>query len=226
LNWDDVAARLDADGYAMLPRLLTAGECAAMRTAYADDALFRKRIVMERHGYGRGEYAYFGYPLPDRVAELRASLYGALAPLANRWHEAMRIETRFPLDHASFIERCHRAGQLRPTPLVLKYGVDDYNCLHQDLYGEHVFPLQVACLLSAPETDFTGGEFVLTEQRPRRQSRVEIVPLTKGDAVVFAVDQRPARGARGMHRVKMRHGVSRLRSGERYTLGIIFHDAA
>jgi hypothetical protein len=226
LNWDDVATRLDADGYAVLPHLLSASECAALRASYGDDALFRKRIVMERHGYGRGEYSYFAYPLPSRVAELRTSLYATLAPLANRWHEAMRIETRFPLDHAAFIERCHRAGQLRPTPLVLKYGVDDYNCLHQDLYGEHVFPLQVACLLSQPDSDFSGGEFVLTEQRPRRQSRVEIVPLSKGDAVVFAVNQRPARGARGMHRVKMRHGVSRLRGGERYTLGIIFHDAA
>lgn len=226
MNWDGVATRLDADGYAVLPHLVSASECATLRNAYAEDALFRKRIVMERHGYGRGEYAYFAYPLPRRVAELRTSLYAALAPVANRWHEAMRIDVRFPLEHAAFLERCHRAGQLRPTPLVLKYGIDDYNCLHQDLYGEHVFPLQVACLLSQPEADFTGGEFVLTEQRPRRQSRVEIVPLTQGDAVVFAVNQRPVQGARGTHRVKMRHGVSRLRSGERYTLGIIFHDAA
>jgi uncharacterized protein len=226
LNWDDVAARLDANGYALLPRLLADEDCAALRTSYADAALFRKRIVMERHGYGRGEYAYFAYPLPNRVAELRTTLYEALAPVANRWHEEMRNDVRFPADHAEFLERCHRAGQLRPTPLMLKYGIDDYNCLHQDLYGEHVFPLQVACLLSEPVADFSGGEFVLTEQRPRRQSRVEIVPLTRGDAVVFAVNQRPVRGARGVHRVKMRHGVSRLRGGERYTLGIIFHDAA
>ena len=225
MNWGSVAERLDADGYAVLPRLLSAPECATLRESYADDALFRKRIVMERHGYGRGEYAYFAYPLPNRVAELRTSLYAALAPLANRWHEAMRIDARFPLEHAQFIERCHRAGQLRPTPLVLKYGVDDYNCLHQDLYGEHVFPLQVACLLSDPKSDFAGGEFVLTEQRPRRQSRVEVVPMAHGDAVVFAVNQRPVQGARGTHRVTMRHGVSRLRSGARYTLGIIFHDA-
>ncbi len=222
----DVAARLDEHGYAVLPNLLPSAECAAVRAGYANDALFRKRIVMERHGYGRGEYAYFAYPLPIRVAELRTSLYAALAPIANRWHEAMRITTRFPPDHAQFVERCHDAGQVRPTPLVLKYGPGDYNCLHQDLYGEQVFPLQVAILLSRPQIDFTGGEFVLTEQRPRRQSRVEVVPLSMGDGVVFAVNQRPVRGARGVHRVKMRHGVSRLHGGERYTLGIIFHDAA
>jgi len=226
LKWDDVAARLDADGYAVLPRLLTAAECVTLRDCWADDALFRKRIVMQRHGYGQGEYAYFDYPLPPRIAELRSSLYAALAPVANRWHEAMRLDVRFPADHTAFLERCHRAGQLRPTPLLLKYGDGDYNRLHQDLYGEHVFPLQVACLLSEPQIDFGGGEFVLTEQQPRRQSRVEVVPLAKGDAVVFAVNQRPAEGARGVHRVKMRHGVSRLRGGERYTLGIIFHDAA
>ena len=226
MKWDDVAARLDADGYAVLPRLLTAAECVTLRDCWADDALFRKRIVMQRHGYGQGEYAYFGYPLPPRIAELRSSLYAALAPVANRWHEAMRLDVRFPADHTAFLERCHRAGQLRPTPLLLKYGDGDYNRLHQDLYGEHVFPLQVACLLSEPQIDFGGGEFVLTEQQPRRQSRVEVVPLAKGDAVVFAVNQRPAEGARGVHRVKMRHGVSRLRGGERYTLGIIFHDAA
>ena len=223
---DDIAARLDEAGYAVLPRLLSAEDCATFRDCWADDALFRKRIVMQRHGYGRGEYAYFAYPLPARVAELRTSLYAALAPVANRWHEAMGLDVRFPVDHAAFLDRCHRAGQLRPTPLLLKYGDGDYNCLHQDLYGEHVFPLQVACLLSEPQTDFGGGEFVLTEQRPRRQSRVEVVPLTRGDAVVFAVNQRPVRGARGVHRVKLRHGVSRLRGGERYTLGIIFHDAA
>jgi len=226
LNWDEVAARLDADGYAVLPRLLPAADCATLRACWIDDALFRKRIVMQRHGYGQGEYAYFSYPLPARIAALRSSLYSALVPVANRWQEAMRIDVRFPADHAEFIERCHRAGQLRPTPLLLKYGEGDYNCLHQDLYGEHVFPLQVACLLSEPHTDFDGGEFVLTEQRPRRQSRVEVVPLARGDGVVFAVNQRPAKGARGFHRVTMRHGVSRLRGGDRYTLGIIFHDAA
>jgi hypothetical protein len=225
-GWDDVGARLDADGHAILPGLLDASESAALRRCWDDDALFRKRIVMQRHGYGRGEYAYFAYPLPARIAELRTALYAALAPVANRWNEMMRIDVRFPADHANFLERCHRAGQLRPTPLLLKYGVDDYNCLHQDLYGEHVFPLQVACLLSEPGDDFTGGEFVLTEQRPRRQSRVEVVPLAMGDGVVFAVNQRPARGARGVHRVKMRHGVSRVHGGERYTLGVIFHDAA
>ena len=225
MKWDDVATRLDADGYAVLPRLLSDADCAALRACWADDALFRKRIVMQQHGYGQGEYAYFAYPLPQRIAALRSSLYSHLAPVANRWHEAMRLDVQFPTDHAEFIERCHRAGQLRPTPLLLKYGDGDYNCLHQDLYGEHVFPLQVACLLSQPQTDFGGGEFVLTEQRPRRQSRVEVVPLTRGDAVVFAVNQRPAKGARGVHRVKLRHGVSRLRGGERYTLGIIFHDA-
>ena len=226
MKWDDVATQLDADGYAVLPQLLSTTDCAALRDCWGDDALFRKRIVMQRHGYGRGEYAYFAYPLPRHIAELRSSLYANLAPVANRWHEAMRFDVRFPPDHAEFIERCHRAGQLRPTPLLLKYGDGDYNCLHQDLYGEHVFPLQVACLLSEPHIDFGGGEFVLTEQRPRRQSRVEVVPLARGDAVVFAVNQRPAKGARGVHRVKLRHGVSRLRGGQRYTLGIIFHDAA
>ena len=226
MKWDEVGARLDADGYAVLRLLLTAADCATLRDCWKDDALFRKRIVMQRHGYGQGEYAYFAYPLPPRIAELRSSLYAALAPVANRWHEAMRIDARFPADHAAFLERCHRADQLRPTPLLLKYGDGDYNRLHQDLYGEHVFPLQVTCLLSEPQIDFGGGEFVLTEQRPRLQSRVEVVPLSRGDAVVFAVNQRPAKGARGVHRVKMRHGVSRLRGGERYALGIIFHDAA
>jgi hypothetical protein len=181
---------------------------------------------MSRHGYGRGEYKYFGYPLPETVASLRSSLYPHLVPIANRWNLAMEIDVRFPGQHADFIARCHAGGQTRPTPLLLCYGKDDYNCLHQDLYGEHVFPLQVAILLAQPGEDFSGGEFVLTEQRPRRQSSVEVVPLSKGDAVIFAVHRRPVRGARGFYRVDMRHGVSRLRSGHRLTLGIIFHDAA
>ncbi len=196
-----------------------------MRESYATDALFRKRIVMERHGYGRGEYGYFAYPLPARVAQLRTALYPPLADIANRWNEAMKVETRYPAGHAEFLARCHDAGQTRPTPLVLKYGEGDYNCLHQDLYGDHFFPLQVAVLLSEPAQDFTGGEFVLTEQRPRMQSRVEVVPLAKGDAVVFPVQRRPVRGTRGVYRVTLRHGVSRVRSGSRFTLGIIFHDA-
>lgn len=222
---DDLGERLDADGCAILPGALSASDCAAIRDCYSTDDLFRSHVVMARHGYGRGEYRYFRYPLPEPVAQLRAALYPPLAAVANRWHAAMRIDARFPADHAAFLERCHGAGQTRPTPLVLKYAEGDYNCLHQDLYGEHVFPLQVAFLLSDPERDFTGGEFVLTEQRPRLQSRVEVVPLRRGDGVVFPVRQRPVRGARGVYRVTLRHGVSRVRSGNRYTLGIIFHDA-
>ena len=222
---DDLGERLGADGCAILPGVLSASDCAAIRDCYSSDDLFRSRVVMARHGYGRGEYRYFRYPLPERVAQLRAALYPPLAAVANRWNEAMRIDARFPVDHAAFLERCHGAGQTRPTPLVLKYGEGDYNCLHQDLYGEHVFPLQVAFLLSEPARDFTGGEFVLTEQRPRMQSRVEVVPLRRGDGVVFPVRQRPVRGPRGVYRVTLRHGVSRVRSGHRYTLGIIFHDA-
>jgi uncharacterized protein len=223
--FDDLGEQLDVDGCAILPGVLSAADCAAIRDCYSSDELFRSRVVMARHGYGRGEYRYFRYPLPERVAQLRAALYPPLAAVANRWHEAMRIEARFPADHAAFLERCHGAGQTRPTPLVLRYGEGDYNCLHQDLYGEHVFPLQVAFLLSEPACDFTGGEFVLTEQRPRMQSRVEVVPLRRGDGVVFPVRQRPVRGTRGVYRVTLRHGVSRVRSGNRYTLGIIFHDA-
>jgi hypothetical protein len=222
---DHLGEQLDVDGCAILPGVLSASDCAAIRDCYSSDDLFRSRVVMARHGYGRGEYRYFRYPLPERVAQLRAALYPPLAAVANRWNEAMRIEARFPADHAAFLERCHGAGQTRPTPLVLKYGEGDYNCLHQDLYGEHVFPLQVAFLLSEPACDFTGGEFVLTEQRPRMQSRVEVVPLRRGDGVVFPVRQRPVRGTRGAYRVTLRHGVSRVRSGNRYTLGIIFHDA-
>lgn len=224
-DWAAAAAELDTRGWTTLPRLLDAGACAATAALYDGETGFRKQVVMERHGYGRGEYRYFAYPLPPLVADLRERLYPLLAPIANRWHERMGVDARFPAKHRAFLDRCHEAGQLRPTPLLLRYGPGDYNCLHQDLYGEHVFPLQVAVLLSAPGEDFTGGEFVLTEQRPRMQSRAEVVPLTQGDAVIFAVAQRPQRGARGDHRVTMRHGVATLRSGRRHTLGVIFHDA-
>ena len=225
LDWKHIAASLDADGHAIVNTLLTPKECHDLTTLYADDERFRSRVVMSRHGYGRGEYRYFAYPLPDRVEELRASLYPRLANVANRWNEAMGLDTRYPADHAAYLRICHRAGQAKPTPLLLRYETGDYNHLHQDLYGEHVFPLQVAILLSAPGTDFTGGEFVLTEQRPRMQSRVEVMPLSQGDAVIFPVRHCPIRGSRGFYRATMRHGVSRLRSGHRQTLGIIFHDA-
>ncbi|MBA2492663.1 MAG: 2OG-Fe(II) oxygenase [Gammaproteobacteria bacterium] len=205
--------------------MLSRQECEALTALYSMEELFRSKVVMARHGFGRGEYKYFAYPLPDIVAGMRTSLYPYLALIANRWNDTMGIDIRYPEQHADFIARCHEAGQLKPTPLLLAYGADDYNCLHQDLYGEHVFPLQVAILLSAPERDFTGGEFVLTEQRPRMQSRPEVVPLRQGDAVVFAVNQRPVRGARGVYRVRLRHGVSRVRAGRRHTLGVIFHDA-
>lgn len=224
-DWAGVADDLDAQGCAMLEALLSPQECRALADLYADDRLFRSRVVMGRHGFGRGEYKYFGYPLPDTVASLRSAIYPRLSPIANRWNATMGIEVRYPGTHTEFIERCHAAGQPRPTPLLLQYGADDYNCLHQDLYGEHVFPLQVAILLSEPERDFSGGEFVLTEQRPRMQSRPQVVPLRQGDAVVFAVHQRPVQGTRGSYRVNLRHGVSRIRSGHRHTLGIIFHDA-
>jgi hypothetical protein len=226
LDWPRAASDLDTQGWAVLPRLLSPPDCAAIADLYPHDALFRGRVVMARHGFGQGEYRYFAYPLPGLVAALRGVLYAHLAPVANRWNEAMGIATRYPGDHAGFLERCHAAGQTRPTPLLLQYGPGDYNCLHQDLYGAHVFPLQVAILLSEPGSDFTGGEFVLTEQRPRRQSRACVVPLGHGDAVAFAVNQRPVRGARGCHRTSMRHGISPLRGGRRHTLGIIFHDAA
>lgn len=226
IDWEAVSGELDAHGSAVIARLLSPSQCAAIASMYRHEAPFRKRVVMARHGYGRGEYKYFAYPLPEVVTDLRQRLYRKLAPIANRWYEALRIATRFPDEHAQFIERCHAAGQIRPTPLLLQYGIDDYNCLHQDLYGEHVFPLQVAVLLSEPEQDFQGGEFVLTEQRPRMQSRAMVLPLRRGDAAVFAVQHRPAAGSRGFHRVTMKHGVSRVRSGSRHTLGIIFHDAA
>jgi len=226
IDWVAVAADLDAQGWAVMPKLLSAKECDAVAGLYQKDEGFRSKIVMARHGFGRGEYKYFAYPLPPLIEALRTALYPHLAVIANRWHEAMGMKVRFPMAHAEFIKRCHQAGQTRPTPLLLQYGKDDYNCLHQDVYGEHVFPLQVAVLLSQPGGDFDGGEFVLTEQRPRMQSRAAVVPLQKGDAVVFAVNSRPVEGSRGFYRVKLRHGVSSLRSGHRHTLGIIFHDAA
>ncbi len=225
IDWKRITDDLNQFGSAVLPRMLEASTCKSLVALYDKDDMFRSRIIMARHGFGRGKYKYFSYPLPDVVAELRASLYPHLVPVANAWYEMMKIDVRFPGKHEDFIKRCHDAGQKRPTPLLLKYKEGDYNCLHQDLYGEHVFPLQIAFLLSKPQEDFTGGEFVMTEQRPRMQSRAEVVPLNQGDAVVFAVHNRPVMGTKGFYRVNMRHGVSRLRSGERYTMGIIFHDA-
>jgi hypothetical protein len=224
-DWPGVSAHLDAHGWALIPQLLTAAECHALAGLYADDTLFRSRVIMARHGFGRGEYQYFAYPLPAPVAALRATLYPRLVPVANRWNQSMGSDVQYPDRHDEFLRRCHDAGQTRPTPLLLQYGTGDFNALHQDLYGEHAFPLQVAILLSEPERDFTGGEFVLTEQRPRMQSRAEVVPLRSGDGVVFAVHNRPVQGTRGMYRVNLRHGVSPLRSGHRHTVGIIFHDA-
>jgi hypothetical protein len=224
-DWAQITATLNRHGSAVLPQLLSARECNAAAGLYVDAGRFRSRVVMQRHGFGQGEYQYFSYPLPDIVAQLRAALYPRLVNVANAWNEAMGVDVRYPPDHAKFLARCHEAGQQRPTPLLLQYGPGDYNCLHQDLYGEHVFPIQVAVLLSRPDEDFTGGEFVLTEQRPRMQSRPEVVPLRQGDAVVFAVHHRPVQGSRGFYRVNMRHGVSTVRSGHRHTLGIIFHDA-
>jgi hypothetical protein len=226
LDWQQIEDELNQYGCAVVPGLLSVDACAALAAQYDDASRFRSRVVMQRHGFGQGEYQYFAYPLPDVVATLREQLYGPLAAIANRWQASMGLETRFPSSHADFLSRCHAAGQTRPTPLLLRYREGDYNCLHQDLYGEHVFPLQLAVLLSRPQDDFTGGEFVLTEQRPRMQSRAEVVPLAQGDAVLFPVAQRPVHGTRGSYRVNMRHGVSRLRSGLRHTLGIIFHDAS
>jgi len=225
IDWAQAGGELDARGCAVLKGLLTAEQCRALAALYPDDRHFRSRVVMARHGFGRGEYKYFSYPLPDPIAPLRPLLYARLCGVANRWNAAMGIEIRYPPDHQAFLARCHAAGQTRPTPLLLQYGAGDYNCLHQDLYGEHVFPLQVAILLSEPGRDFDGGEFVLTEQRPRMQSRPEVVPLRQGDAVAFAVHVRPVQGTRGTYRVNLRHGVSRIRSGARHTLGVIFHDA-
>jgi hypothetical protein len=225
LDWQQIARELNGQGSATLKSVLTPDECRALTGLYSNETGFRSRVVMGSHGFGRGEYKYFSYPLPGVVQGLRTTLYRELAPIANQWNEAMGIEVRYPHEHADFIQRCHDAGQIRPTPLLLQYGVGDYNCLHQDLYGEHVFPIQVAFLLSEPGRDFTGGEFVLTEQRPRMQSRPEVVPLRQGDAVGFAVHHRPVQGKRGIYRVNLRHGVSCLRSGQRHTVGIIFHDA-
>jgi uncharacterized protein len=225
LDWPRISQDLDTQGSAILERLIPSDECRAVAAMYPQDDLFRSRVVMARHGFGRGEYKYFAYPLPQIVAELRTELYPRLAPIANKWNTRMGIEIQYPESHAEFIKRCHNAGQNKSTPLLLQYASGDYNCLHQDLYGEHVFPIQVAILLSEPVKDFIGGEFVLTEQRPRMQSRPEVVPLRQGDAVAFAVHHRPVQGARGFYRVNLRHGVSRIRSGHRHTVGIIFHDA-
>jgi uncharacterized protein len=225
LPWERVETDLEAYGGAVLKHLLTPSECNAVAAMYAGDRAFRSRIVMARHGFGSGEYKYFNYPLPELIESLRTGLYPRLAPIANRWNEALHIDVRYPATHAEYLKRCHAAGQRSPTPLLLQYGEGDYNCLHQDLYGEHVFPLQVAVLLSEPGRDFEGGDFVLAEQRPRMQSRVEVVPLRQGDAVAFAVHHRPVQGTRGTYRVNLKHGVSRIRLGHRHTLGIIFHDA-
>jgi hypothetical protein len=225
IDWDAARSALDAQGWAVLPGLLSEEGCGALAALY-DGEGFRSRVVMQRHGFGQGEYKYFAHPLPAPVPALREALYAGLAPLANAWHARLGLAPRFPGTHAEFLARCHGAGQAKPTPLLLRYGPGDYNCLHQDLYGEHVFPVQATLLLSRPGADFTGGEFVLTEQRPRMQSRAEVVPLGQGDAVVFAVNLRPQRGTRGDYRVTMRHGVSRVRSGRRHTLGVILHDAA
>lgn len=223
-DWTRAAADLDAHGNAILPALLTPAQCNVLSNAYDQDDRYRSRIVMARHGFGRGEYKYFRYPLPGPIARLRGALYARLAPIANRWNRQMGINVQYPADHAGFLARCHAAGQRRPTPLILRYGPGDYNCLHQDLYGEHVFPLQVALLLSAPGVDFTGGEFVMTETSSREQ-RADVLPLQQGDALIFTVNQRPVAGVRGWRKAAMRHGVSELRSGRRHTLGIIFHDA-
>jgi uncharacterized protein len=225
IDWTRVSSGLDGQGNAVIENLISPAECNGLAALYQAEERFRSRLVMESHGFGRGEYKYFSYPLPDVIARLRTTIYPHLAPIANRWNEALHVDTRFPEEHEQFIGRCHAAGQRRPTPLLLQYRAGDYNCLHQDLYGEHVFPLQLTILLSEPGRDFSGGEFVMTEQRPRMQSRPEVVPLRQGHAVVFAVHHRPVRGKRGVYRVNLRHGVSRVHSGQRHTAGIIFHDA-
>lgn len=225
LDWAAIEQSLDQNGNATITGLLDAADCDNLSALYGDQALFRSHVLMARHGFGRGEYKYFRYPLPGIVGQLRGVLYPKLVALANRWNEQMGLPVRYPLEHEDFLQRCHQAGQQRPTPLLLQYGPEDYNCLHQDLYGEHVFPLQVAILLSEPGEDFTGGEFVITEQRPRMQSRPQVIGLKKGDAVIFAVHHRPVQGVRGFYRVTLRHGVSRLHTGKRHTLGVIFHDA-
>jgi hypothetical protein len=226
VDWTQVATSLDERGYATTAALLTSEQCRGLAALYERDETFRSRVVMQRHAFGRGEYKYLRYPLPGAVETLRQAIYPRLVPIANRWRERLYETARFPAMLGAYLRECHEAGQQRPTPLILKYEAGDYNCLHQDLYGPLVFPLQLTVLLSAPEDDFTGGEFLLVEQRPRAQSRGEVVPLRQGEAVVFPVHHRPVEGTRGPYRVTMRHGVSRLRSGRRYTLGIIFHDAA
>jgi hypothetical protein len=224
-DWDAIGAELNAYGCAVLPNLLTTTECRGIAALYPAEKHFRSHIHMARHGFGKGEYRYFKYPLPAPIGELRTALYGRIVPFANAWNERMKVAVRYPAQHGEYLKACHAAGQVRPTPLLLQYAAGDYNCLHQDLYGELAFPLQVAILLSAPGRNFTGGEFVLTERRPRMQSRVEVVPLSQGDGVLFAVHDRPVQGTKGVYRVDLRHGVSRVRTGERHTLGIIFHDA-
>jgi hypothetical protein len=226
MDWQSVGTALDAQGWAVLPRLLGAAQCRTAASLWQDESRFRSRVVMARHGFGEGEYRYFAYPLPEAAAALRASLYPPLAEVANRWQAALGRGERFPDAHEAYLDRCRAAGQARPTPLLLRYGADGYNCLHQDLYGAEAFPLQVAILLSSPGEDFAGGEFLLAEQRPRRQSRATVAPLAQGDAIVFAVSERPVAGSRGFYRTRMKHGVSTIRSGERFALGLIFHDAA
>lgn len=225
LDWARLTATLAARGNAVVERVLSVEQCRALTALYLQEAPFRSRVIMSRHGFGRGEYKYFTYPLPAVVSELRSALYPHLAPIANDWNAKLGIDVEYPRTHEAFLKRCHQAGQTLPTPLLLQYEQDDYNCLHQDIYGEHIFPLQIAVLLSAPDKDFTGGEFVMTEQRPRMQSRAEVIPLSQGDGVIFAVRERPVQGTRGIYRVNLRHGVSRIRSGHRQTLGVIFHDA-
>lgn len=225
LEWPRIIGDLDTQGFAVTGPILSDIEADSLRELYDGGPDFRSHIIMKRHGFGEGEYKYFAYPLPDRIARLRVAVYSRLAPLANRWAEAMGLKTNYPDTHDQMIARCHADGQIRPTPLLLKYGPGDYNCLHQDVYGAHTFPIQLAILLSEPGAEFEGGEFILTEQRPRMQSKAEVVPLRKGHGVLFAVSQRPKQGTRGTYRVNQRHGVSRVRSGARYTAGIIFHDA-
>jgi hypothetical protein len=225
VGWAKVRANLDVQGWAIAPQLLTHAEADSVAGLYRQDRGFRSQVIMSRHGFGQGEYKYFSYPLPPLIQALRTAAYPHLAPIANQWHERMRNAVRFPDHHPAFLERCHQAGQVRPTPLLLEYGPEDYNCLHRDLYGEHVFPIQIAILLDQPGEDFTGGEFVMTEQRPRMQTRAMVLPLQKGDAAIFAVNSRPMKGVRGDYQVKLNHGVSRLYTGKRHTLGVIFHDA-
>jgi uncharacterized protein len=225
VDWTKVHADLDAQGWAIIPKLLTHAEADLIAGLYHQEQGFRSQVIMARHGFGRGEYKYFNYPLPPLIQALRTSAYPHLVPIANQWHERMGNDVRFPHDHVAFLDRCHQAGQVRPTPLLLEYAPGDYNCLHRDLYGEHVFPMQVAILLDQPGADFEGGEFVMTEQRPRMQTRAMVLPLKKGDAAVFAVNSRPMKGVRGDYQVRLNHGVSKLYSGKRHTVGVIFHDA-